>query len=702
MHKFLKPLFFAVFISLYSCNFIKAGDDKSYLLSNNEKNTFSLNESSTFNSYQLNVRSSSEIKPSIREIPNGYEIVFSAKKGSTKDPFIGISNTRLTSNSTLVENISVSRSPGQLKISIDTSSLHEPRLSLSKGKSHFRKKSDSFFNYYIEFIASPISKKDEHFSRSEKLSTPSVSPIAQSSSTIFNPYRVSLNGPNITLNLDEVDALQAIKMLCESANYNFVYVKDNPNSVLSSSSSSDESSEESQSAVIDEARLISLNFINMPYSDAFNAILASSGYQAKLDNNIVFVGTNLTAKPIGNKLSKTYRLNQVTAKAAAEFLGNLGASISFTNTVTTSVSQGMSSSESVQGGGTSSTTTSRQNPEVQIYSSKVGPLVGILGTTDERLAAVTLIGEPQLLELAHDYLKQIDLKQRQVALSVEIIDLDLTDDDSLSSTWSLLRGASFLLSRDGAASIAFGRPFPPLNDNQFYGIGGVPTAEEPYPDATITNRFDPSGAYGENELKMLLTAVIKSGSAKTIANPTIILMEDNNAVESETAESGSSDSISGADFVGSVGRPLPNEGRVVVGTNVVTNYTSEGDAGVCTAELGVSGLSLAARVSKIDDSGYVSFTLTPQVTGVTSRMTNPQCGTFNILSSRLLETGTVRVKDGDTLVLTGVVSEDDANTVTKWPLLSDIPMIGRFFRSENSSSRKHEMIITITPKIIQD
>ena len=702
MHKFLKPLFFAVFISLYSCNFIKAGDDKSYLLSNNEKNTFSLNESSTFNSYQLNVRSSSEIKPSIRQIPNGYEIVFSAKKGSTKDPFIGISNTRLTSNSTLVENISVSRSPGQLKISIDTSSLHEPRLSLSKGKSHFRKKSDSFFNYYIEFIASPISKKDKHFSRSEKLSTPSVSPIAQSSSTIFNPYRVSLNGPNITLNLDEVDALQAIKMLCESANYNFVYVKDNPNSVLSSSSSSDESSEESQSTVIDEARLISLNFINMPYSDAFNAILASSGYQAKLDNNIVFVGTNLTAKPIGNKLSKTYRLNQVTAKAAAEFLGNLGASISFTNTVTTSVSEGVSSSEAVQGGGTSSTTTSRQNPEVQIYSSKVGPLVGILGTTDERLAAVTLIGEPQLLELAHDYLKQIDLKQRQVALSVEIIDLDLTDDDSLSSTWALLRGQSFLMSRDGAASIAFGRPFPPLNDNQFFGIGGVPTAEEPYPAATITNRFDPSGAYGENQLKMLLDAVIRSVSAKTIANPTIILMEDNNSVESEMADSGSSDSISGADFVGSVGRPLPNEGRVVVGTNVVTNYTSEGDAGVCTAELGVSGLSLAARVSKIDDSGYVSFTLTPQVTGVTSRMTNPQCGTFNILSSRLLETGTVRVKDGDTLVLTGVVSEDDAKTVTKWPLLSDIPMIGRFFRSENSSSRKHEMIITITPKIIQD
>ena len=440
----------------------------------------------------------------------------------------------------------------------------------------------------------------------------------------------------------------------------------------------------------------------MPFSDAFNAILATSGYQAKIDNNIVYVGSNLTSKPIGDKISKTFRLNQVTAKAAAEFLGNLGASISFTNTVTTSVSQGVASSDSVEGSGTSSTTTSRQNPEVQIYSSKVGPLVGILGTTDERLAAITLIGEPKLLTLASDYLKQIDLKQRQVALSVEIIDLDLTDDDSLSSTWSLLRGQSFLLSDNGAASVAFGRPFPPLNNDQFYGIGELPTAEDPFPSGAIVNRFDPSGAYAPNQLKALLSAVINTVSAKTIANPTIILMEDNNSVEAEGAESGSTDSISGSDFVGSVGRTLPNEGRVVVGTNVVTNYSSEGDSGVCTAEFGVSGLSLAARVNKIDDSGYVSFTLTPQVTGVTSRLTNPQCGTFNILSQRILETGTVRVRDGDTLVLTGVVSEDDAVTVRKWPILSDIPIVGRFFRQENNSARKHEMIITVTPRIMKD
>ena len=117
MHKFLKSLFFAVLISLiYPYDFAKAQADKSFLLSNNQKNTFSVNESSTSNSYQLAVSSSSELKPSIRKIPNGYEILFSAKKSSRKDPFVGIANSRLSSKSTLVKNISVSRAPGQLKI----------------------------------------------------------------------------------------------------------------------------------------------------------------------------------------------------------------------------------------------------------------------------------------------------------------------------------------------------------------------------------------------------------------------------------------------------------------------------------------------------------------------------------------------------------------------------------------------------------
>ena len=375
MKKFFKPLAFAFLLSLlYPTNLVKSASVKTSLISGDQTQAFQLSESSTLNSYNLIVKTDSKIKPTVRKTANGYELIFITKKNLKNDPFIGIANGSIKSNSDLIDDILITRKPGQLNIRIISSLLNEPRITSSREEVNNPKnanENNEYYNYFVEFIGSRKPQITKHFSSSKQLSTPPSSPIAQSSSVIFNPYRVNLKGPNITLNLDEVDALQALKMLCDSAKYNFVYVKDNPTSLLPSSTSLNESSGTSTSVVVDQSRPISLNFVDMPFSDAFNAILSTSGYQAKLDNNIVYVGTNLTAKPIGVKLSKTYRLNQVTAKAAAEFLGNLGASISFTNTVTTSVSQGVAASESVQGGGTSSTTTSRQNPEVQIYSTKL-------------------------------------------------------------------------------------------------------------------------------------------------------------------------------------------------------------------------------------------------------------------------------------------------------------------------------------------
>jgi type IV pilus assembly protein PilQ len=69
---------------------------------------------------------------------------------------------------------------------------------------------------------------------------------------------------------------------------------------------------------------------------------------------------------------------------------------------------------------------------------------------------------------------------------------------------------------------------------------------------------------------------------------------------------------------------------------------------------------------------------------------------------RRLDTGTVRVRDGQTLILTGVISDQDIATVTKWPILGDIPLIGQFFRSSGRNRAKRELVIMVTPKVIND
>lgn len=102
-----------------------------------------------------------------------------------------------------------------------------------------------------------------------------------------------------------------------------------------------------------------------------------------------------------------------------------------------------------------------------------------------------------------------------------------------------------------------------------------------------------------------------------------------------------------------------------------------------------------------------------QVTAVNAEATAALAGTdregetvedlqATLLSRRNMELKNVRVKDGDTLVIAGMMREYETRTVNKTPILGDIPFIGTFFRSTNSTQQKSELVILVTPKIITE
>ena len=74
---------------------------------------------------------------------------------------------------------------------------------------------------------------------------------------------------------------------------------------------------------------------------------------------------------------------------------------------------------------------------------------------------------------------------------------------------------------------------------------------------------------------------------------------------------------------------------------------------------------------------------------------------FNI-SGRSLSSGSIRLRDRQTLVLTGVIQDEDKAVVSKWPILGDLPFVGQLFRSSSSSRQKNELVILVTPSIIAD
>lgn len=62
----------------------------------------------------------------------------------------------------------------------------------------------------------------------------------------------------------------------------------------------------------------------------------------------------------------------------------------------------------------------------------------------------------------------------------------------------------------------------------------------------------------------------------------------------------------------------------------------------------------------------------------------------------------VRIKDGDTITIGGLIREDTTKGVSKVPILGDIPLIGMFFKNQTSSNTKREIYIEITAKIVED
>ncbi len=351
------------------------------------------------------------------------------------------------------------------------------------------------------------------------------------------------------------------------------------------------------------------------------------------------------------------------------------------------------------------------------FGAASGPLRGLVVTTDSRLQTVTLVGDSQLVAVAEGYLKQIDLRQRQVALSVRILDVNLTNDKNLSNSFAFRYGNNFIVSDRGELVGAFGSLLPP-NDNNFNEIaGGAQSGKRERltasgQDASVAQeilppldpaRINPGNVYQKDNFVDFLRALITSNSTKTLASPTLILSENpDKLLGQEVAVSSAKDAFSNA----TIGRPYANESFVTVGTQVIVNYkVSPGQNGApnsCQPEEATAGLTFGARVAKIDDNGFVTFALSPSISAVTGTEAIENCGPRSVLSVRRLDTGNLRVRDGQTLILTGVISDSDAEVVRKWPIVGDIPIIGQFFRQSSRQRQKRELVILVTPKIIDD
>lgn len=531
----------------------------------------------------------------------------------------------------------------------------------------------------------------------------------------------------INMVLKNTPAREVLESLARSANLNLAYA----DSALSADGKAKT-----------EAN-ISLNLRNEPVQNAFNYVLQLSGLEANRIGNTIFVGNRLPDS-VRETIVRTLRMNQVSSAAAANFLTTQGAEtqIAFTKVDLQTV-----------GEGASARTVETRTPQILALKANEGngPLLlkGLAVSTDERLNAVTLIGSPRKVEMATSLLTRLDARRRQVALNVKIVDVNLSNINSMSNSLSFKVGDGFLSVDKGAAVYNYGGNAPATNSQVNNIVNGspigalnLPGSSQPFldfqPNAPFSsqtsgntaglgnnpNAARPNFGTNENPLQpgvtsftpavpgtpVLNAAGIQIGT--TAGTPAVYTyaVPTNYAVPSKFLSTLQAQIISGNGKILTDPTLVVQEGQKstvnltqdVFGGFKINTVAGTG-ATTSTREpiIKQAGLSLEILVNRIDDNGFVSVGVSPTVSSIGSTITTPD-GDISLLQSRTLNSGEIRLRDGQTLILSGIIQESDRSSVSKVPILGDIPILGALFRSTSKTNQRQEVVVLLTPQILND
>lgn len=289
-------------------------------------------------------------------------------------------------------------------------------------------------------------------------------------------------------------------------------------------------------------------------------------------------------------------------------------------------------------------------------------LINMIGGSEDQIAMVS------------EFIKNFDRKIPQAYLEVSVIELSETGSKEMQNTWKFYSDVFAFNAEGGTVGTSlpiwwFGNQLPSSYDEA--------TGEIKYLDRKPGGERRPSKA----SLQYAVNYALSNSKARTVANPRILVT---NGEESSIDITQS--------YVESVDTEMIASGT---GSFVSKKVNMGDDAGV---QVSVTPF--------ISPDGYVTMNISPSYTVVGEPvMTTDSTGTYRAATqtyTRSFELTNLRIKDGETLVIAGMIMETDNKSVSKIPGLGDIPYLGMLFRSTSSAKTKSELIVMLTPKIIYD
>ncbi|MFM9994415.1 MAG: secretin N-terminal domain-containing protein [Phycisphaerales bacterium] len=134
---------------------------------------------------------------------------------------------------------------------------------------------------------------------------------------------------------------------------------------------------------------------------------------------------------------------------------------------------------------------------------------------------------------------------------------------------------------------------------------------------------------------------------------------------------------------------------------IVTSVDRAGDTGRTTANVERRELGIILNVTPtISADGFVRMELAPEISSLSARTTQiSEDFSAPVITQRKMST-TVTIKDGQTVVIGGLIQSTEEQRKTKVPVVGDFPLVGWLFRSTDARDVKTELVIVLTPKVI--
>jgi type IV pilus assembly protein PilQ len=303
---------------------------------------------------------------------------------------------------------------------------------------------------------------------------------------------------------------------------------------------------------------------------------------------------------------------------------------------------------------------------IKSFLSKTGKVEADIGSN-----TLIVYDEDRVIQAVSKIIEKVDLPDPQVTISAEIVEASIEIGEKLGINWQTRLAAS-----GSKRPITF--PFGKNDHSVFFpknSAGAAEDAAEFSPNSTFPYAKAEDFTFGTLDatgLQAVLEVIRSDDSTNLIANPEITTLNN-------------------------------REAKISIGNTVpVPIYTTNLETGVSAVtgfedvETGTL-LSVTPQVNAGGES--VTMLVKPEISEILGFK-----GQFDerpLVASRKAET-TVRLKDGETLVIGGLVSEKVEENITKVPLLGDIPLLGWLFKSKSLAKTKSSLYIFVTPRVLKD